>query len=149
MTAPDRRLESARAAIDSGRYGEALALLDALAAEQPAAAVLLERGRLRLLLGDARAARQDLNAASQADPAGALGDAARQALLASLRPASPPASARRPRPRPHRWAARLVLGLLLVSIVCALLTIALTGRPAWLRRVARPTPTVQLRENAP
>ncbi|HEY1011931.1 MAG TPA: hypothetical protein VGE07_04445, partial [Herpetosiphonaceae bacterium] len=58
------RLAAARAAIASGRYGEAIRLLDALAAELPDAAVLLERGRLRLLLGDSRAARQDLNAAS-------------------------------------------------------------------------------------
>lgn len=72
--------------LNEGRYGDALAVLDALAAEDPEDPVVrLERGRCRLEAGDLAGAREDFDVAAEAfgdeplDEAGELSIPALQA----------------------------------------------------------------------
>jgi len=130
---PDDPLVQAQAARERGRYPEALALLNAALEAQPQAALWIERGRVYRDLNDQRRARADFTAASEADPAGALGDTARAELLRLLAPPGPaPTTGPRPRPAPrrapHSWARTMVVLLLVASIACALVSIVGYGR---------------------
>ena len=122
----------AQAARHSGRYAEALALLNAALGAGPDAALWTERGRVYAELNNPKQARAEIAAASEADPAGATGDTARAELLRLLLP-TPPQSARpRPRPasrpRPHAWTQTLVVALLLASLGCAAISVIRYGR---------------------
>ncbi len=126
-------LAQAQAARHSGRYAEALALLNAALGARPDAALWIERGRVYAELNNPKQARADFTAASEADPKGVAGDMGRAELLRLLAPPTPPQNARprpKPAPRPatHAWAQTLVVALLLASIGCAVISIASYGR---------------------
>lgn len=128
----DDVLARAEAARHAGRYAEALQLLTTALGAGPDAALWTERGRVYGELNNVRQARADFTAASEADPAGELGDRARAELLRLLTPKSvsnaTPRPQPAPRPLPHAWVRTLVVLLLLASIGCAVISIVGYGR---------------------
>ena len=138
-------LDAVHSAIEYGRYNEAMRLLHTAIAAEPAAPLLLERGRVYVLLGNTEAALADLQAASAADPQGASGDAARTELLRLLTPPPvlQPAQPAPTRERPYRWAVYVLLFVLILSFICTLIFILNTGQAIvgpYLTPMPAPTP---------
>lgn len=127
-------LQQANIARERGRYGEALALLNGVLSTAPNTAALTERGRVYAALNNRELARADFDAASQADPSGSDGDAARAELLRLLAPPpapTPPIIYRtKPKTRsiPNAWARNLVILFVVLSIACSLVSVIAFGR---------------------
>lgn len=127
-------LQQASVARERGRYGEALALLNALLATTPNTAALTERGRVYAALNNRELARADFDAASHADPSGSDGDAARAELLRLLAPPlgpTPPIIYRtkpKTRPMPNAWVRNVVVLFVVLSIACSLVSVIAFGR---------------------
>ena len=138
-------LQQAQYFRERGDYADALRIVNQLLATERDPAVVLEHGRIYAELNDRAQARADFEAVSFADPTGELGDQARRELLRLITPPPMPQPIRyrtqTRREPPNKWALRMVLFIVVLSVICSLLMVG-SLRDTVQQRITAPTPTL-------